>query len=343
MTKKKTREDREEQVIDEIEGDDLLDGDMLPPDTEETDDLPAPPPMPTEEDNPWAGETRKKDEYSDRDGEQRTRSYTLSIPNDEDAEGRGMLCLDVKNMSLAPQESFECVVIERIMPNIYSVPFNEAKHLKSYEKTIGYSLDGLHPTPDSNGNVCEECLNKDGIPFLYCSIEPPYNPDKKPTPLLTDKGKLPGTKIAAQGECPWGRWGNTLEAKARKEWGIKNPKAKPSCDAHIIMFIWHLGYDVLFTAYHKRTSLPNAKDFVASCTRGMGDNAVEYPFHAFVARYTVIKQDKYFIPKITNTGQWSDRKRIEPVVEYFNANRDSFIKNMMLVWEEQRKKDEQGK
>lgn len=330
MTKK---QERDENPIDQIEGDDLLDGDLLPPD-----DLPKPPPISGDE-NPWADSKREEDEYSDSDGASRTRIYTLTIPNDDEAKGYGHLCLDTKNFSLAPQKSFECVVIYRIKPNIMNVPFNESRGLKSYERTTGYSLTGKHPTPDSQGNFCPECLNSDDVPFFQCSITPPYTKDKKTTPLSIESGVIPGTKIKGVGECPKGRWGNTLPAKVRKEYGIRSERAKPMCDKHIILFAWHLDYDVLFNGYFKRTSLPFATEFLASCTRGMGDDATQYPFHAFIARIEVEKVESYFIPKIINTNKWSDRRKIEPIVEYFKENKSRFVRNMMLVWEEMKNKD----
>jgi hypothetical protein len=329
---KKTKPETEPPAIEEpdgliLDGPDLISGD-------DQQDVPSLSPS----SNPWGDSERKEDEFTGRDGESRRSILTLAIPNDKDSPGYGMLCLDKKNFTLAPEELFDCVILDRIMPNIAQLPFNESKNKPAWECITGYSFNGLNPSPWPNGNFCEDCLNTDGVPYFQCSIDPPFDRDD-PTPLATESGIIPGTKIKGVGECLWARWARTLQPKVRKAYGIKNADAKPYCDKHIIFIGWHQKYEALFVSYFKRTSYPSARAFLGSCNRGMGDNAKSLPFHNFIAQISVQKKGTYFIPKIVNTGGWSDPTLMKPVVEFFNENRKKFVRNLLVTYSELMKKD----
>lgn len=300
--------------------------------------------------SPW--DDTPADDEDPRDGEPSKRIYTLSVPNEETIDGKTnigyqQLCLDPKKFTLPPEKVIECVVLARIFPNIFQVPYNESKGMKAWDKMLGYSFDGLHPSVNLAGECFEECLNvhNDDIPYLLCSIEPPYDPSKKSkiTPLSKEKGSLdiPKSKksLAAEGECPKGRWANTLDVKIRKMYGIKTDKAPPMCDRHIIFFSWHLRYEVVFASYFKRTSYASARAFTASRIRGVGESARKFPFRAFVANISVEKEKNYARSRIDNTGEWSDPSIVEPAFNYFEENKNRFVKNLALVLEDRKKKD----
>ena len=334
------KEERETSPIDDLEdGVELEDNDVT-----EGEELP---PLPSAAESPWGDE--EDDVDKDRDGEGRTRIFTLSVPNEEERDGRinpgyKKLCLDPKNFTLDPEDFIDCIVLDRIYPNMFQVPYAESKGLEPWQKMLGYSFDGDHPSVNKGGELFDQCIGPDDVPFFLCSCEPPYDPSKKNlhTPLADDAGKLkiPGNKktITAAGECPWGRWANTLDAKTRKKFGIRSDKAKPQCDKHIIFFLWHLRYEVLFTAYFKRTSYPSARIFLQSLTKGFGDKRKKFPPRAFIARISLEKKGIYATSKIQNTNQWSDPDQVKPIHDYFKENRPKFVKNLAVVLEERKQK-----
>lgn len=340
MAKKK----RETASIEDMEAG--LDPATAPTEEEEDEGIPS---SPAKVKSPW--DNSEVDDDDDRDGEPSKRIYTLSVPNEEEVNGRPnpgyrKLCLDSKKWTFPPEDKTECVVLSRIFPNIYQVPFNESKGMEPWEKMLGYSFDGIQPAVNLGGDCFEECCNvyNDDMPYLNCSIEPPYDPSKKNKAVALDNAVgslvIPGSKktLAAEGECPKGRWSNTLDAKTRKLYGIKSDKAPPMCDKHIIFFCWHLKFEVAFAAYFKRTSYASARAFLSSRTRGLGDNQKKYPFRAFLAQISVEKEGRYARMRIDNTGEWSDPDIVTPAYNYFDENRSKFVKNLALVLEDMKKK-----
>jgi hypothetical protein len=337
-----SKKERETASIDDIE--DAVSEEPI--DTGEEEDRLPPHPVVK---SPW--DNAEPDEADPRDGEPSKRIYTLSVPNEEEVGGKTnpgyqLLCLDAKKFTLPPEKMIECVVLARIFPNIFQVPYTESRSMKPWEKMLGYSFTGLHPSVNLAGECFEECTNvhNNDIPYYLCSIEPPYDPSKKSriVSLSQDKGelKVPKSKKAlkAEGECPKGRWANTLDVKTRKLYGIKTDKAPPMCDKHIIFFSWHLKYEVVFASYFKRTSYPSAKTFLSTRIRGVGEGAKEYPFRAFVANISVEKEKSYARSRIDNTGEWSDPSVVEPAFNYFMENKNRFVKDLALVLEDMKKK-----
>lgn len=318
-------EERSEKSIDQMEQDAGA----------EEDSVPAPPvTKDTVSSDPWGGEERKKDQFSDRDAEPRVKIYTLGIPNKPAKDGQPnpgyrRLCLD-KKMGIAPREVIRCVVLHRTYPNLAQVPFKEAQKLPESEpwrRYLGYSFEGERPTPDSAGKYFKLCKNAEGVAFKMCSLETQWDDDGHPieTPLK-------------DGECPWGRWGNSMvEADRGLKWKIPID-ATPTCNNQIILYCWDLDIMVPFRAYFKVTSYGYADDFLGSCTIGVGDNAKKRPFHAFVAHITVEDRDEYAVSKIVNTKQFTDPAQIKPIVKWFEENKSIFVQNLSLQMEEAKKR-----
>lgn len=289
---------------------------------------------PVDEEDEWAGETRKEDEFSDRDGEAKLRVYTLSIPNKAIQDGKPnpgyrKLCLD-KDFTIPPREIIRCAVIDRVMPKIAQVPYKEAQKLpqdEPWKRYLGYSRDGIAPSHDSDGNYWKLCMNGDRA-FKKCS-QPTVFKDGSPIEVPLDDG-----------ECPWGRWGNNMVDADRQTYKISDD-ASPTCNDEIILFCWDWDRSLLFKSYWKVMSLGFAKDFLASCTVGLGDKQTKYPFYAFEAQISILDKEEYVIPKIVNTLKKHQLKKIKPIVAWFEQNRSSIVKNLIVEMHDLKKKKEQ--
>lgn len=332
-----------EQITDD------LDGDIIHPDEQEQPQA-----------STWDNEQVEDDVYSGRDREQLKEIYVLTIPNKkklksgEDNPGYGLLCLD-KELTIPPAETIPCVVLKRIRPNIESVPFNESEGLKPWEKTLGYSLDGIKPTPNALGEYFQSCVNpQTGKPFACCSRPTEYEDGKQQVlPLdaerqaLITKKDFPylskDMKIETEGECWRGRWANTLPESDRKKWGITSQKAKPRCDEHVIIFAWHLTQELLFAGYFKRASLAGANNFLSGFKRTTGPNAKSIPLYTREALISIRHHETYSIPVITNTGKEANYSKIKPVVDWFRGREGDFVRNLSLVLTELREQEAQKK
>ena len=285
--------------------------------------VPAPP-MQSDETDPWKAQSRKSDEFSETDGEPRVKLYTLSIPNktkigDRDNPGFRKLCLD-KKLTIEPRELIRCIVLERVKPKISVVPFKTAEQLSNdepWKKYLGYSFDGKKPTPDSAGFYFPRCMCSKDSPFSICSL--PSKFEKGGGDVIVEDLK--------DGECPWGRWPNTLPTETLIRFKIK--EETPSCNDNIIFYCYDLDILVPFRIFFKVTSANTAKEFIRSCTKGIGDEAVKYPWYAFEAQITVEDHGNYAIPKILNTGKFTTPSKIQPIITWFNTNRPSLVKNLI--------------
>jgi len=315
------KDSREEKSIDEMEKE-----------ASASEDIPAPP----DSDDPWAGEERKQDKFSDRDGEAKVKLYTLSIPNEPVVGGNPnpgfrKLCLD-RDMAIEPRDHIRAVVLDRIMPNIAQVPYKEAKKIpkdEPWRKYLGYSFDGVAPSADKEGVFFRKCLDVDGNPFKSCSLNPGFDSDGSPR-----------VKELGDGECPWGRWTNSLTESDREKYKIKDDDAPPMCNNNILLYCWDLDISVPFVAYFKVTTIGYAKDFLASCTRGLGEEQKQYPFYAFEVLFSVVDKGEYATAKIVNTNKFSNPGRIKPVVSWFNENRELMVRNVAVQMGELKKKAE---
>lgn len=300
------------------------------------------PPSP---DDPWAGQARKKDEYSDRDAKPRVKIYTLGIPNKPMKDGAvnpayRRLCLDSK-LAIAPRDLIRCIVFHRTYPNIAQIPYKEQSKDEPWKNYLGYSMDGIKPTPDSTGKFMKFCsqdvaknldtgeMGWKESPFLMCS-----------QPTVFKDGEPQETSLDVR-ECPWGRWGNSMSLADREKYKIK-ADTRPLCNDHIILYCWDLDIMVPFRAYFKVTSLGSARDFLGSCSRGVGDDITKYPFYAFEAQITVEDHDEYATAKIMNTNKFTDPNRISPIVNWFEANKDIFVQNTAVQMEDMKNKAEKA-
>jgi len=340
---------REEKDIDQMEKDAAIQDD-----SGDEVEVKAPPPTGKEEpDDPWAGEERKDDEYSKGDKEATVKLYTLSIGDEPVLNGKPnpafrKLCL-VKDMSIEPRELIRCAVLERIRPRIAQIDYQESKKLPKDEpwlKYLGYSFNGNHPSPDSQGNVFSLCINKDkGKPYYRCSMRSKWDEagNVEEVPLLDDSGKIQeGNEkpINAHGECPWGRWGNSLTDEDRKLYGISVDDT-PMCNENLLLYCWDLDLLAPFVVYFKVSSIKAGEAFVSSCERGIGDKKKKYPFYAFEAHLTVLDKGRFAIPHIINTGKFILPKDIKPVVKWFENNRHLLVRNLSLSMEESKKRKEE--
>jgi len=73
--------------------------------------------------------------------------------------------------------------------------------------------------------------------------------------------------------------------------------------------------------------------FIASFRRANHED----PLRRFVAEITVKKESTYAIPQIRNTGEEADYAQVKPVWDYFNENKQKFVRNESLTMEELRK------
>jgi hypothetical protein len=320
---------------------DDLDGDILAPNRKKDE--------PETVSNPWDNEEAEKDRFSGRDQEQGRELYNLSIPNNEvfddgsDNPGYHRLCLD-KKQTIPPSDLIRSVVLARLRPNIAQLPYNESKGMPAYEKMIGYSFDGISPTPDSTGKYMDQCCGPDETPFACCSIAPDWD-GGEPTPtalLTTERTVTPkdfdylkkGSKIKTKGECPWGRWGNGMIDKDLKKFNMR-ATAKPTCIENIIFLHYHLDLGIYFNSYWKVMSKKSADAFITSFKLGNK----EQPLRRYIAEITVKAESTYVVPFIQNTREEADYALIKPVWDYFQENQDKFIRNTALVMEELRQKD----
>ncbi len=282
--------------------------------------------------DPWSGEKRKEDEFSDRDGEARVKLYTLSIPNEPLKKGNPnpgfrRLCLD-QDGAIAPRDVIRCIVIDRTLPKLAQVPYKEGKKLpkdEPWRKYLGYSRDGLSPTPDSQGNFMPMCVGPDSKPWTKCSL-----------PSIFKDGEVQEIPLE-EGECPRGRWGNSMVDIDRTKFKVDITDS-PKCDDQIILYLWDLDMMIPFVAYFKIMSYASARDFLASCTRSIGGEKKEYPFYSFVAQISIEDKAEYVIPNIINTNQFTEPAKVKPIINWFDDNRDKLVRNLSVQMEEMKKK-----
>jgi hypothetical protein len=281
-------------------------------------------------DDPWAGEEREKDE---RDGEPRVKIYNLSIPNkatrnEKPNPGYHKLCLD-QDFAIEPRDIIRCIVLDRTFPRVAQVPFKKQKDLpqdQPWLKYLGYSFDGHVPSPDSEGKYMKMCLNGD-VCWKQCSL-----------PSRFEDGEVQVTPLA-DGECPHGRWGNTLPADIQTKFKVDD-ETPPRCNDQIVFYCWDLDIMIPFRAFFKITSIGYARDFIASCSRGMGDDIHQYPFYAFEAQIMVEDKGEYSIPKIINTNKFTQPATVKPIVAWLKQHRQIVVRNLSLQMEEFRKNKE---
>lgn len=318
-------------------GDDL-DGDILDPPKDEAV-------------SPWDKEEAEPDVYDEKDSTTSREIYVMGIPNEPklksgaDNPGYRKVCFD-KEMTIPPADSVQCVVLKRIRPNIEQVPFNESKGLEPWEKILGYSLDSIRPTPNTQGEYFPSCISSEtGMPYCRCSspsvfedgevVEKEIDTDieeditKKIFPYLKSK-----EVIKAKGECYRGRWANTIPEATRKALGVRSIKDKPICDHHIIIYAWHLGERFLFSGYFKRASLKGADNFLASFKRNIGPETKRLKLPSRVAEITVKDCGQYAIPVISNTGREANYTQIKPIMEWFKEREGRFVRNTSVSLEE---------
>ncbi len=285
-----------------------------------------------EGDDPWAGEKRTEDEYSERDGEARVRIYSLSIPNKPTKDGNPnpgfrRLCLD-QDYAIAPRDVIRCVVLHRTLPKLAQIEYKAAEKLpkdEPWRKYLGYSMSGLTPTPDSQGVCFPMCIGPDKKPWKGCSIQSRFEDGEVQEETLGD------------GECPHGRWGNSMIEAERTKYNLTD-KSAPRCNDQVILYCWDLDLMIPFIGYFKVTSISSARDFIASCSRSIGGETKEYPFYAFVAQIVIEDKGQYVIPKIVNTNQFTEPSKIKPIVNWFAENKDKLVRNLSLQMEEAKKK-----
>jgi len=330
------------EKIDDLEGDILFDPEPL-------------------EENPWDKEKAEEDVHTKRDDRSVTSKeiYTLSIPNTERLKngepnpGYNKLCLD-KDHSIPPATEIPCVVLKRIRPNIESVPWNESQGLPPWEKTIGYSFDGEIPTPNKKGDYFPSCIDPfTEKPYAYCSLPTEYDGnrdivvrdiDYKAVRTITRKDFSYLSKDAAIevcGECPRGRWANTMSDVDRKKYGIRTNTKPPSCDEHILMYCWHLNLKLLFVIYFKRSSLGGASNFLGSFARKSGDEDIHrLPLFRYESIIRIKQLERHSIPVISNTGKEANYREIKPIVEWFKTRENDFVRNLSITLQELKEAEE---
>ncbi len=319
--------DREEKSIDEIEGEvkapDLSDG---------TDD--------------WAGEEAASDKFDGRDRDQTVRLYKLFIGNTPLSEGKQhpgfrKLCLD-KNLEILPRDMIRCVALERRRPRLAQVEYKEREKLKnSLDRYLGYSHDGNRPSMDVDGNFLPLCI-ANGKPFACCSHRTTFE-DRVPVmePLSDEtftheRGKI---KQDAAGECPWGRWGNSITEEDRARFKIGD-EDRPRCPEQVSIYFWDLDLNLPFVVYFKVMSLKTAEAFIASFFDGFGEHRKKRPLHSYEAHIMVEDKGNYALPKMIQTKKPTKKQLVGPIVDWWNSSRSQLIRPLVDVIKEIKERSE---
>ena len=324
--------DRMEESIDEIESDAVVKA----PDLDKPDD-------------DWAGEEATADKFDDRDKEQTVRLYKAFIGNTATLDGKlhpgfRKLCLD-KNLEILPRDSIRCVALERRRPRLAQVDYDKRDKLKdSLDRYLGYSHDGYRPSMDPDGNFLSMCISDNGKPFACCSSRTNFE-DGAPCidPLSDEKHeyKRGDVKITGEGECPKGRWGNSLTEEDRLRFKIGEDD-KPKCPEQVSIYFWDLDLNVPFVVYFKVKSLKTAETFIASFFDGFGENRKKRPLYSYEAQIMVEDHGNYATPKLINTKKPTKKNRVQPIVDWLEGSKGLFIRPVVDVIKEIRERNEES-
>lgn len=357
MTKKKKEEEKEEKSIDEIEND----NETVPaPDFSDDSDTIDP--------NADLDE-REDDEFSDEDKEEYVKLHTAFVSKEEPTTEAGTvnphyrkIMLD-RNGSLGYHDELSVIVLERRRPRLAMIDYNKRDKVKDkpWKANLGTSFDGKCPSIDENGNVLAYCRHpKDhptnpGVPFAICSRKSEYDEDGLVmiTPLdrevkaTLERTKSDGTKVTvdACGECPRGRWKNTLSDAEKEEFNIlPGNNDSPDCDLIVDIYGWVLDIEVPFIATFKSGGIASAENFIKSCVVGFGANRRKVAFHNFIAHLGVesgsTAGNNWQRLKIMNTKDRTDKKVVGPIVEWWKENRANLIRDRMMMIQRQAEKAE---
>jgi hypothetical protein len=323
--------ERMEESIDEIESDTAVKA----PDLEKSDD-------------DWAGQEATADKFDDKDREQTVKLYKLFIGNTplvgtELHPGFRKLCLD-KKMEILPREIIRCVALERRRPRLAQVDYDKREKLKnSLDRYLGYSHDGIRPSMDPDGNFLPMCIGE-GKPFAMCSGRTRFE-DGAPCiePLSDEKFEFVrgDMKQDGAGECPRGRWGNSLTDEDRLRFKI-GEEDRPKCPEQVSIYFWDLDLSIPFVVYFKVKSLKTAESFIASFFDGFGESRKKRPLYSYEAQIMVEDHGNYATPKMINTKKPTSKKLVQPIIDWWDASRGAFIRPLVDVIKEIRERNEEA-
>ena len=324
--------EREEKSIDEIESA----GEVTAPDLTKngTDD--------------WAGEEAESDKFDDRDREQTVRLYKMFIGNTPLMDGKQhpgfrKLCLD-KNLEILPRDMIRCVALERRRPRLAQVDYDKRDKLKdSLDRYLGYSHDGSRPSMDPDGNFLPLCIGS-GKPFACCSHRTTFE-DRVPVmeSLSDETYAFKRDKITQDGvgECPWGRWGNSITEEDRLRFKI-GEEDRPRCPEQVSIYFWDLDLSIPFVVYFKVKSLKTAEAFIASFFEGFGEHRKKRHLYSYEAHIGVEDKGNYAIPRLMNTKKPTKKKLVAPIVDWWNSSRGQLVRPLVDVIKEIRERNEEA-
>lgn len=329
MAKEKEREDKS---IDEIEDGEKVKAPALQKDT--ADD--------------WLGDEAPSDKFDGKDRDQTVRLYKLYIGNEPLKDGSQhpafrKLCLD-RNLEILPREMIRCLALERRRPRLAQVEYEKQKKLKDpLERYLGYSHDGDRPTMDPDGMFLPLCVG-DGAPFAECSHRTRFEDNVPVVENLSDdtfqfeRGK---TKMTGKGECPWGRWGNSISEEDRLRFKIGEDD-RPKCPEQVSMYFWDLDLNMPFVVYFKVKSLKTAEAFIASFFEGFGEQRKKRPLYSYEAHILVEDHGNYAIPKMINTKKPTKKQVVMPIIDWWEGSREQLVRPLVDVIKEIREKNEEA-
>jgi hypothetical protein len=312
------------------------------------------------EDTPEESE-REDDEFSGEDKEQRMVLYSIFIPNEgvsptlEDKKTPNpkyrKLNLD-RDGQLGYHDLLRCAVLERRRHRVCEVPYKVRDKVvpkdEPWKRWLGFSFNNKTPSINEDGECLQYCKHFEaGVPFAMCSKKTTFEDgealieplEKCKATLVSTDGKQ---KIKASGECPNGRWKNTLDEEVKELFKIKpGDNDAPLCNNQVVFYSWALDLAIPFRVIFKSTAVKSADRFLAECSVGYGSTLRKLDFWKFVGHLDVFDGGNFVRPNITNTKDRTVTEEIEPVVEWWKSvARPVLVRDLVDVATSQRKKKE---
>lgn len=308
--------------------------------------------VPPPEKNGWGSMTREDDQFSGKDKEPSIRLYRLYIGNEPMLSGDihpafRKLCLD-RDLAIQPRDMIRAILLERRYTRCAQIPYDKRDKLPKDDHTakyIGYSHDGVRPSVNSLGEPLMLCINQEHEkPFLLCSGDSVYKDNEvQVTPLIQDNGivKYNDKEFPAVGECPYGRWGNTLTPEDQAKYKIADEDA-PKCPSGISAYLWDLDLAIPLMFEARISSYKSMAALISTFTVGMGEQRRKLEFYTQIIHISVEDRGNYAIPKFINTRQPSSKSEVQPVVDWWAENNGMLIRDRVHSIEDYRKKKEEA-
>ena len=303
---------------------------------------------------------RVSDEFSEDDKEQRMILYNSFIPKDNALlddkvtpnPAYRKINLD-RDGQLGYWDSLRSSVLERRRHRVCEVPYKKRDSIpkeEPWKRYLGFSFNNKTPSINEVGECLVCCKHPEtGVPFAMCSKPTTFEDgEAKIEPLEECKATLKSTdgkkKVKADGECPFGRWKNTLDDDVKEFFKIKaGENDAPLCNKQLVLYQWALDLAVPFRTIFKSTAQPSAEKALAECSTGYGASLRKLDFWKFVMHLEVHDGGTFVRPNITNTRERTNTDEMEPVVGWWiGTARKILVRDLVDVVYYQRKKAEKA-